>query len=248
MASISVLACFDWRASNRGLLTMPGGPHAAHTTSFSALTCTLASLGFSVALVNYRGSTGYGYKAVDSLVGHIGRLEVEDTQASRPSYYDAKRVCVTGGSHGGFTTAHLIGQYPNFYCASVMRNPVINVGAMAFTTDIPDWNFSELDMSYCFQKPTVMTPQDYERAFSASPICHVDKVVTPTLMMLGSNDRRVPPSEGLGWVHIVRGIGKATVCCKMYPDNGHALDGVEAETAGFAALAGWFLTYATAAE
>ncbi|KAI8058335.1 Alpha/Beta hydrolase protein [Syncephalis plumigaleata] len=240
------------KGDKRPLIIFPhGGPHAASTTGFSAMTSALVSLGFSVALVNYRGSTGYGYKAVQSLIGHIGDLEVKDThyvaeQLVATGQYDTERICVTGGSHGGFTTAHLIGQHPTFYRASVMRNPVINVGAMAASTDIPDWNFSEMGMDYCFQKPAVLTPHDYERAFAASPIRYVDKVVAPTLMMLGSNDKRVPHSEGLYWVHVVRGIGKAIVHCKMYPDNGHALDGVEAETTGFTALAGWFMTHAAA--
>jgi dipeptidyl aminopeptidase/acylaminoacyl peptidase len=44
-----------------------------------------------------------------------------------------------------------------------------------------------------------------------SPISVIDKVRTPTLMMLGDSDQRVPPSEGLSWVHIARGLGKAKV-------------------------------------
>ncbi|KAI9595245.1 Alpha/Beta hydrolase protein [Syncephalis fuscata] len=240
------------RGDKPPLIMFPhGGPHGVNTTNFSAMTVALASLGFSVAMVNYRGSTGYGNKSIHSLIGKIGSIEIEDTQYMAEKLletgrYDTKRVSVMGGSHGGFTSAHLIGQYPDFYQACVMRNPAINVGAMSFSTDIPDWCFSEMGAAYDFNRPPVMTPKQYEQAFSMSPISNVAKVITPTLMMLGDNDQRVPHSEGLGWVHAVRGLGKGVIQCHMYSNNGHALDGMEAETIGFATLAGWFLTYASA--
>ncbi|KAJ1339557.1 hypothetical protein BSLG_005804 [Batrachochytrium salamandrivorans] len=97
---------------------------------------------------------------------------------------------------------------PDFYKAGVLRNPVINIGAMVATTDISDWCFAEAGLAFDQSKPHLVTPQEYEFMFRHSPASVVHKIKSPVLLMLGAGDRRVPPSEGLRWSQYLRGAGK----------------------------------------
>lgn len=52
-------------------------------------------------------------------------------------------VAVMGGSHGGFLTGNLVGQYPATFKCGVLRNPVMDLGLMIHCSDIPDWTYIE---------------------------------------------------------------------------------------------------------
>ena len=67
-------------------------------------------------IINYRGSIGYGIDSLKSLVGKCGVQDVEDCKfmirlaiKEFPLYIDETNLIVYGGSHGGFLTAHLLG-------------------------------------------------------------------------------------------------------------------------------------------
>ena len=93
--------------------------------------------------MNYRGSLGYGQRSIDSLLGTIGRNDVDDMVQAVHSVIDndknidKTRLFIVGGSHGGFLAAHLIGQFPKMFCSAAMRNPVTNIPPMAAVSDIP---------------------------------------------------------------------------------------------------------------
>ena len=64
------------------IMFLHGGPHSAITNTFYSSVALFVSLGYSVALPNYRGSLGLGRSGIDSLPCHVGDLDVEDCHAA----------------------------------------------------------------------------------------------------------------------------------------------------------------------
>ena len=128
-----------------------GGPHSVTTTAFAPSAAFFVQLGYSVHLVNYRGSLSFGQASIKALKGRCGDIDVADTvqvaeDIVSKGLADAHRLFFLGGSHSGFIGAHLAGQYPDLFEAYSLRNPVTNIAAMAAATDIGDWCLEELGL------------------------------------------------------------------------------------------------------
>ncbi|KAH9170047.1 Alpha/Beta hydrolase protein [Lactarius sanguifluus] len=215
-----------------------GGPHVHIPTAFAPALAAYALQGFTLNVPNYTGSTGFGDCYVQKLVGRCGTLDVEDVKATvdhlvkegRGEHGPGKQF-VTGGSHGGFLTAHLVGQYPDTFTAAVLRNP-------PSSTDIPDWYFSEFGVRSSVEAEQ-MQPALYAQLYPASPIAHARNVRARVLLFLGTEDRRVVKVQGKAFFHALRALGRE-VELLAFEGEGHALDGVEATRVGWEATVDWF--------
>jgi acylaminoacyl-peptidase len=229
------------------LVVVPhGGPHSCSTSSYSPGTAFLCDSGYAVLFPNYRGSIGFGQASVESLLTRVGSLDVQDVMAATnhvletmSDTLDASRVGICGGSHGGFLTGHCTGQYPDFFKAAVMRNPVTNIATMTTATDIVDWCYTEVFGTY--HSHTFRGPKADELSvmWSKSPVAHESHVKTPTMIALGMVDLRVPPSQGLEWYHSLRSRGVPTKLL-VYPEDSHALDKVTTEADHWIHIKQWF--------
>ncbi|GAA5850477.1 hypothetical protein JCM9279_001428 [Rhodotorula babjevae] len=243
------------------LVVIPhGGPHGASTTDWSYGTAALVLAGYRVVLVNYPGSTGYGQRFIDELPPRIGELEVEATLAaahylnalSLASHTRGKKLLM-GGSHGGFIASHLTARWPDEFDAVVQRNPVTDLVANSSNSDIPEWQWLEAALPYSFAAPpSHVDPATYERLYAVSPLRHAHQVKTPTLLLIGLDDRRVPPDQGRAWFHALKnragegeeGEDKVEVEMLAFPGNGHPIDStVEAEWCAFEAGVEWLARY-----
>ncbi|XP_041446694.1 acylamino-acid-releasing enzyme isoform X1 [Xenopus laevis] len=222
-----------------------GGPHSNFVSEWMLFPAVLCKMGFAVLLVNYRGSLGFGQDSILSLPGNIGDQDVKDVQLAveqvlREDSIDPHKVALCGGSHGGFLSCHLIGQYPGFYIACISRNPVTNVPAMVGSTDIPDWCLVESGLPY--SPETLPDPAQWGDMLNKSPIRSVSQVKTPVLLMLGEEDRRVPNKQGLEYYRALKAHG-VPARLLWYPGNNHSLAKVDAESDCFMNIALWILKH-----
>lgn len=231
------------------LIVVPhGGPHSCTSTIYTPSYAFLCGHGgYAILHCNYRGSSGFGQESIESLPGSVGSQDVEDVVSltnyalSSWKHLDSSRIGVCGGSHGGFLAGHLIGQFPDIFKVAAMRNPVTNIATMVTTTDIPDWCYVETFGTGYYNWKTFRGPTKDELSamWEASPIAHVDEVRAPVLIALGMSDKRVPPSQGTEYFHIMRSKGIPSKLL-MYPDDDHAIDRVESEADHWINIKKWF--------
>ncbi|ORZ37077.1 Alpha/Beta hydrolase protein [Catenaria anguillulae PL171] len=235
-----------------------GGPHSAYANEWSDVMSPqavglAAGAGYTVAYVNYTGSSGYGKDSIDALIGNIGNLEVKECHqvAERliqdyPGFkLDKDNVFFLGGSHSGLIGTFIAAQYPGFYRAVVIRNPVTSLGT--FTgTDILDWSFAEAGLPHDLRKPSLVTPHAYAHMWSQSGVSVIDKVNTPTLVLLGAKDARVPTFQGLEWAAWLKGNKpEVPVRVMQFADAGHGLESMDAQRFGFEATIAFFEEFRT---
>jgi acylaminoacyl-peptidase len=230
--------------ADKTMVVTHGGPHVADTDMFARSTWFYLLCGFKLLSVNYGGSLGFGQARVEELLGHVGTNDVGDViscveHAVAHADVDASKLYVTGGSHGGFLTAHLTGQRPAMFRAAAMRNPVTCISSMIHETDIPEW--CAVEGGVAANPRFQWTAGDVAKLFTASPMAHAAAVTTPTLICIGAQDMRVPPPQGWAWYHALKANGKCDdVRVNVYPADGHGLRSVAAEGDGSVHIALFF--------
>uniref|UniRef100_A0A674B2W0 Acylamino-acid-releasing enzyme n=1 Tax=Salmo trutta TaxID=8032 RepID=A0A674B2W0_SALTR len=231
-----------------GLCSFPGGPHSQFFAEWNVTTAVLVKLGFAVLMVNYRGSTGFGQDSILSLAGNIGSQDVKDVQravltaladqtAEKLLTLDPDKVVVMGGSHGGFLACHLIGQFPDFYKACAVRNPVINAATLLGTSDIVDWRYSSVGLQYSYDQ--LPTPEALTTMLQKSPITYAPQIKAPVLLMLGGKDRRVSPYQGLELYRSLKSRG-SPVRLLLFAEDAHSLARVDTQADCFLNVVLWF--------
>lgn len=173
------------------ILEIHGGPYTMYGPYFASEIQRYAAEGYVTVWSNPRGSTGYGEDfALEIDQAYPGNdyhdlMTVVDEMVKR-KYVDDKRLFVTGGSGGGILTAWIVTKTDRFAAAASIK-PVINWMTMALAGDIAPYVRRHWIREDPWSNP--------EAFLKLSPIRYVDKVRTPTLMMVGEEDYRTPTWE-----------------------------------------------------
>ncbi|MEM7708915.1 MAG: S9 family peptidase [Pseudomonadota bacterium] len=168
-----------------------GGPWARDFWGFNSEHQFLANRGYAVLQMNFRGSTGYGRKHLESSYRQWGRTMQDDITdavnwAVEEGIANSDRICIYGGSYGGYATMAGVTTTPDLYKCGVNYVGVVDIGLL-FDTMPKAWNLGKEQM-----KQQVGDPEkDAEMLAEASPINHVDKIKAPIFIVHGRKDPRV---------------------------------------------------------
>ena len=200
------------------LLDVHGGPHNAWNGMADPAHLyhqVLAARGWTVLLINPRGSDGYGEEFYTAALGGWGRddagdfLEPVDALVAE-GIADPDRLAVTGYSYGGYLTCYLTSRDDRF-AAAVAGGAVTDLTSMTGTSDA----------GHHLQQEFGGTPWGSPAEFTEmSPLARVEDVRTPTLLVHGADDLRCPLGQAEQWFTALRERGVATRLV-TYPGESH---------------------------
>ena len=193
------------------LVMSHGGPTSATSATLSARVQYWTSRGIAVLDVNYGGSTGYGRPYRERLNGNWGIVDADDC-ANGARYLveqgrvDGNRLCITGGSAGGYTTL----------CALAFRD-TFKAGASHY--GIGDLEGLARD-THKFESRYLdgligPYPERRDLYVERSPIHHLDGFDCPVVFFQGLEDEVVPPNQAEAMVAALQRQGRAGGLCAL---------------------------------
>ena len=203
--------CSWWRTA---------GPSGAHYNNYRVGGLEGGQLwagqGWAVLYPNPRGSTNYGEKFLQANINDWGGGDYRDIMTGVDAMIargvaDPTRLAHIGWSYGGYMTAWVITQTNRFKAAMVGAG-LTNMVSMYGTNDIPN-----VLTTYFGGIPGKDTLALYN---ARSAMTHIDNVTTPTLILHGANDERVPTGQAYELFRGLKDRGK-TVELVFYPREGH---------------------------
>lgn len=203
------------------MITMlKGGPHSQRGPRFDHKAQVYAAQGWAVLTINYRGSTGYGQAFADAIFGDQNGGEAKDViygvQAAlrRFDWIDRDRLGIEGGSYGGQLTNWIITQTDMFAAAIPIAgiSNLISFNYMAYYHDYLAVEFG----AYPHQEDLM------DLLWERSPLKHVARVRTPTMLVHGENDNDVPIAEAEQFYIALHDVGVPAIMVR-YPREGHGV-------------------------
>jgi len=203
------------------VLNVHGGPWARDSWGYDPEAQWFANRGYATLQVNFRGSTGFGKKFLNAGNGGwgVGAMQHDLTDAVKwaiaKGIADPKKVCIYGGSYGGYATLAGLVFTPELYNCGVDIVGPSNIKTL-FASIPPYW----APIKAQFVKRVGDVEADEALNQKISPLFHAEKVSVPLIIAQGANDPRVNIRESDQMVKAMRDKGLA-VTYVVYTDEGH---------------------------
>ena len=201
------------------VMSVHGGPEWHERDAFDVEVQAFVDAGYAVALVNYRGSTGYGVAFRRSLIGDPWFPETEDVIAGLDALIaagiaDPERVAYSGWSWGGCLACLNEGLHPDRWKAVFAGIPAGDMVAAHYAS-MPE--IQAYDEALYGGAPDEVPDLYRER----NPMTYVDRAVAPVLIIAGEQDPRCPIEGITPWVEALRSRG-VPVDVHLYPEGHHS--------------------------
>ncbi|MDR0837946.1 MAG: prolyl oligopeptidase family serine peptidase [Propionibacteriaceae bacterium] len=207
-----------------------GGPTAFASNEFSLGIQFWTSRGFAVLNVNYSGSSNFGRAFRNRLNGRWGVVDVDDCAAAvraciDSGWVDDKRISITGGSAGGYTTLQSLVTTHIYACG------VSNYGVADLELLLHDTHKFESRYLDTLVGPY---PQRRDIYLERSPIHHLDALLCPMLITQGADDIVVPQIQAIQLSEALLDKG-LPVALRIFPGEGHGFKKLETRREALAA-------------
>jgi dipeptidyl aminopeptidase/acylaminoacyl peptidase len=231
----------QWRSGDKVpvILLIHGGPQGAWLDNWHGRWNyqMFAATGAALVIINPRGSTGYGQKFVDGVSKDWGGkvytdlMNGLDAALAKNSWMDSTKLGAAGGSFGGYMVNWIAGHSKRFKALVTHAGPY-NLENMYGATEelwFPEWEYGG-----AFWDPKAM--QDQYRRYS--PHLFAGNFRTPTLVLHGELDYRVPYSEGLS---MFTALQRQNVPSRLvvFPDEGHWIGKPQNQRLWWGEVQGW---------
>jgi dipeptidyl aminopeptidase/acylaminoacyl peptidase len=202
------------------LVLLHGGPQTMWTNAWGYRwnAQVFSGAGYATLMINRRGSTGYGQKFTDQITADWGgRAYVDvmkgiDAAIAKYSYIDKTRMAAAGGSYGGYM-ADWLATHTDRFKAIVSHAGVYDKVSMYATEEL--W-FEEHDS----QGTPWTAPENYKKWSPSTYAADLGKYKTPTLVVAGERDYRVPYTQSLEFFSALQRQGVPSKLV-VFPDEGH---------------------------
>lgn len=174
------------------VILVHGGPTGQSTAGWNPACQLLATNGYGVLALNYRGSHGFGRPFMQALHGCWGEADVADAasaaqQLAALGRADPARVAVMGGSAGGYTVLQALTKLPQQFAAGISMYGISDLLHLAQATH-------KFEAHY-LDRLVGPLPQERGRYLARSPLARSEAIERPLALYQGADDRAVPREQ-----------------------------------------------------